>query len=76
MAGKGEDAERRDHLKSDLGHTVKSRMTVIRISDGALSDQYIARILFAGALCAGVSIFDTDSQDSHDTDGGEKHVNF
>ena len=52
---KGKTPKGRMSCRSSLGHAVKSCMTVIRVSDGALSED-IPTGTFAGAYHAGVYV--------------------
>ena len=52
---KGKTPKGRMSCRSSLGHAVKSCMTVIRVTDGALSED-IPTGTFAGAYRAGVYV--------------------
>ena len=49
--GKGDTPKEETACKSNLGHTVKSRMTVIRFPDGALSEYNLCEIWSPALLC-------------------------
>ena len=52
---KGKTPKGRMSCRSSLGHAVKSCMTVIRVTDGALSEDILTGT-FAGAYHAGVYV--------------------
>ena len=54
--GKGDTPKEETACKSNLGHTVKSRVTVIRLSDGVLSKR-ILKDSFAGTFVSAIFHF-------------------